>query len=97
MKVVYVASAYSGNIGANVELTKAYSRYVVSQDAIPINPILNLHGVLDEATDREKAIAIDLSLLQRCDELWVFGEPTKGMKQEIAEAKKLKVPIRYVS
>lgn len=96
-KVVYIASAYSGNIENNVELTRAYSRYAVSEEACPLNPVLNLHGVLDEGSDREKALSIDLELLHRCDELWVFGIPTKGMKREIAEAEKLKMPVRYFS
>ena len=96
-KVVYIASAYSGNIADNVELTKAYSRYAVTEGAYPLNPILNLHGVLDEGSDRETALRIDLALLHRCDELWVFGTPTKGMKREIAEAEKTKMPVRYFS
>ncbi|WP_298031034.1 DUF4406 domain-containing protein [uncultured Dysosmobacter sp.] len=96
-KVVYIASAYSGDIESNVELTKAYSRYAVSEGACPVNPILNLHGVLDEGSGREMAIAIDLVLLHRCDELWVFGTPTKGMRREIAEAEKSKMPVRYFS
>ena len=80
-----------------MELTKAYSRYAVSEGACPLNPILNLHGVLDEENSRETAIAIDLMLLRRCDELWVFGTPAKGMKREIAEAEKTKMPVRYFS
>ena len=96
-KVVYIASAYSGSIENNVELTRAYSRFAVSEGAFPLNPILNLHGVLDETDSRETALAIDLELLHRCDELWVFGTPTKGMKREIAEAEKLKMPVKYFS
>ena len=95
--VVYIASAYSGDIERNVELTKAYSRYAADAGAIPLNPILNLHGVLDERTDRAKAMEIDLSLLKRADELWVFGEPTAGMRREIAEAKKTGIPVRWIT
>lgn len=95
--IIYIASAYSGDIETNVTKTKGYSRYVIQSGCIPLNPILNLHGVLDEESDRDTAIGIDLSLLERCDELWVFGEPTAGMKKEIAEAQRQKKPIRYVT
>ena len=93
--VAYVCSPYSGDIEKNVESTKGCSRFVISRGAIPLNPVLNLHGVLSEETDRDAAIRIDLKLLERSDELWAFGEPSAGMKREIAEAKRLKLPVRH--
>lgn len=92
--IIYIASAYSGDIEGNVARTKEYSRRVIESGGVPLNPILNLHGVLDEESDRNTAIGIDLSLLRRCDELWVFGEPTAGMRKEIAEAEKIGIPIK---
>ena len=92
--VVYVASALSGDIDGNVEKTKRYSAFVAEQGACPLNPILNLHGVISEETGRDMAMAIDISLLRRCDGLWAFGEPTAGMRMEIEEAKRTGLPIR---
>lgn len=92
--IIYIASAYSGDIEANVERTKEYSRRVIQSGGVPFNPILNLHGVLDEKSDRDTAINLDLSLMKRCDELWVFGEPTAGMKIEITKAERIGMPIR---
>lgn len=34
-----------------------------------------------------------IELLRRCDEIWVFGEPSEGMRAEIEEAKSLQLPI----
>lgn len=93
--VAYIASAFSGDVPGNTKRTIEYSRFAVQQGACPINPILNLLGVLDEECDRETAMKIDLSLLGRADELWVFGIPTAGMKEEIAEAQKRGISIRY--
>ncbi len=93
--IIYIASAYSGDIDANVAKTKEYSRRVIESGGVPFNPILNLHGVLSEETDRDTAISIDLSLLERCDELWAFGEPTAGMRIEIAEAEKQGMKTRF--
>ncbi len=95
MKTVYVASAYSGDMETNVEKTKAYSRFVIRQGAVPINPILNLHGVLSEETDRRKAMNIDLHLLKLADEVWAFGDPTPGMQVELLEANALGKKVRF--
>lgn len=93
--IIYIASAYSGDIEGNVAKTKEYSRFVIRSGGVPLNPILNLHGVLDEKFDRDTAICIDLSLLKRCDELWVFGEPSVGMRKEIDAAAELGTVTRF--
>ena len=92
--IIYIASAYSGDIEANVAKTKEYSRYVIRSGGIPLNPILNLHEVLSEETDRQQSIEIDLQLLGRSDALWAFGNPSEGMKREIAAAGKAGIPVR---
>ena len=94
--IIYIASAYSGDIEANVEKTKEYSRRVIRSGGVPLNPILNLHGVLDEESDRDTAIDLDLSLMSMCDELWAFGEPTAGMKIEITGAERIGMPVKYL-
>ena len=92
--IVYVASKLSGDIELNVERTKEYSRFVIEQGGIPINPILNLCGVIDEETGRDQAMYIDIRILERADELWAFGVPSAGMLLEVEAAEKLKKPIR---
>lgn len=94
--VVYIASAYSGDIRKNTELSRKYSKFAVRMGYVPLNPILNLAGVLSDETDRDTALEIDLALLRKAaDQLFVFGEPTAGMKLEIAEAEKLNIRTRY--
>ncbi len=34
-------------------------------------------------------------LLKECSELWVFGQPSEGMKEEIELAKRIGIPVRY--
>lgn len=94
--VVYVASAFSGDITGNMERTKRYSRFVIEKGAYPINPILNLLDVISEETDREAALEIDLGILRSrgIQELWCFGEPSAGMKEEIKAAEEAGLPIR---
>ncbi len=93
--VVYIASAFSGDVPGNTIKTIEYSRFAVQKGAHPINPILNLLGVVDEERDRKTAMKIDLSILGRADELWVFGIPTAGMREEMAEAERCGIRIRY--
>ncbi|EJO23517.1 hypothetical protein HMPREF1148_2023 [Selenomonas sp. FOBRC6] len=37
---------------------------------------------------------IDLAILNYCSELWAFGEPTVGMKNEMAAAEEQGIRIR---
>ncbi len=95
--VAYIASAYSGDIEGNTEKTKAYSLFVINKGAVPINPILNLTGVLDERTERNTALGIDLAILSKADEIWIFGVPTDGMLIEIEEAGRIGKKLRWFS
>ena len=51
---------------------------------------------MDEETERELTMFMDMVLLGRCEELWVFGEKVScGMKAEIEKARKKNMPVRY--
>lgn len=49
----------------------------------------------DDREQRELGMFFALVLLGKCDELWVFGQPSEGMSREIAKAKKRGIPIKY--
>lgn len=68
----------------------------MGQDAIPLAPHLLLPLYVKEESERELAMFMDMVLLGRCDELWVFGgEASAGMCAEIAKAKRHGKKIRY--
>ena len=95
-KLVYICSKYSGDTEVNTAKAVRYSRFAVDEGVIPIAPHLLLPLYMDEETERMKAIAMDLVILGKCDELWVFGKDlSNGMKAEIKEAKRLGMFIRY--
>ena len=71
--IIYVCSPYSGDIAGNVEKAKKYSRFVVDEGGIPITPHLYMPSFLKEESERDLAIFMDLELLTRCSEVWVFG------------------------
>lgn len=95
--LVYICSPFSGDISVNIERAKKYSRYAVDSKAIPIAPHLLFPQFMDDDTERELALFMDLVLLGKCEELWVFGElVTEGMSAEIAKAKRKNMKIRYL-
>ena len=81
----------------NAKKARAYSRFVVDQGAIPIAPHLLLPQFMKEETERELAMFMDIAILSKCKELWVFGEPTAGMQSEIAYAERKEMTIKYFS
>jgi len=100
MKVVYVASPYAGDVEANTEKAIDYCTFAVSQGVIPLAPHLLFPQFLDEfdPDQRELGLTFGIVLLDKCDELWVFGdEISRGMAAEIEEAKNIGIPIEYFS
>ena len=94
-KLAYICSRYSGNTEGNAAKAVRYSRFAVDKGVIPLAPHLLLPLYMDEEKEREEAIAMDLVILERCDELWVFGEEwSAGMKAEIEAAGRLGMTIR---
>ena len=78
--IVYICSAFSGDVEGNMDKARAYSRFAVDQGVIPIAPHLLLPQYMKEETERELAMFMDIAILSKCKELWVFGSPTAGMR-----------------
>lgn len=98
MPVVYVCSPYAGDVEENIRKACAYCRYTVDQGCIPLAPHLYLPQFLDEESERELALFMDIALLSRCVELWVFGDViSAGMEKEIQYAQRKGKTIRYIN
>lgn len=94
--LVYICSPYAGDTQKNAELARKYSRFAADSGVVPIAPHLLLPQFLSEETERELAMSMNMVILGKCEELWVFGDTvTDGMAAEIKEAEKLKTKIRY--
>ena len=96
--VVYICSPFSGNVERNAENARRYCRFAVDSGYIPIAPHLLFPQFMNEndAAERSLALFMDIALLSKCAELWVFGgNITKGMRVEIERAKYKRQPIRY--
>ena len=95
MPMVYICSAYSGDVEGNTEKARRYSRFAVDAGRIPIAPHLLLPQFMEEESERELAMFMDIAILSKCRELWVFGNPTAGMLNEIAYAERKQMTIKY--
>ena len=94
--LVYVCSPFSGDTQANTEKARRCSRFAVCRGAIPITPHLLFPQFLSEDTERELAMFMDMVLLTKCEQLWVFRNAvSEGMRREIEKAKKKHMTIRY--
>ncbi len=98
---VYVASRYAGDVAQNAANAARASRYVASKKCIPIAVHLMYPQMgFDDSkpTERELCMLFGMALLAVCDELWCFtvdGVISRGMAQEIDEAKRLNIPVKY--
>ena len=98
--IVYICSPYSGDTEKNVENAKRYSRFAVDQHCLPITPHIYFTQFMDDniPAERDTAIFMNLVLMSKCAELWVFGDTvSSGMKAEIDRAKRKHMRIRYFS
>ena len=96
--LVYICSPYAGDTGTNTAKAKKYCLFAVHSHAIPLAPHLLYPQFMDETSeaDRNLGLFFGIVLLDRCQELWVFGDTVSaGMKAEINRAKRKNQPIRY--
>jgi hypothetical protein len=95
MKIAYICHAYRGDPAGNAELVRQICQELKGE-CVPLAPHLMLPSYLNDATERDLALRHCLRLVAACDEMRVFGEPTQGMRLEIAEARRLGVPVVVV-
>lgn len=96
--VVYICSPYAGDTQKHTADARRFCRFAVDSGAIPLAPHLLLPQFMDDASadERELAMFMDLVLLTKCAELWVFGDAiSPGMAREIRKAEARNMQIRY--
>ena len=75
--LVYICSPLSGDVEGNQEKAARYCRFAVDTGYIPIAPHLYFPRFMNDANPRERDLALfmDIVLLTKCAQLWVFGSP----------------------
>jgi len=63
--------------------------FCCEKGVIPVNPFLCFPYYVNHKNTRNESEALDdcTELMLRCDELWIFGELTEGVKYELEKWK----------
>ena len=105
MKLVYIASPLRGEIlsekdySKNIKKATEYCEKACSLGVLAFAPHLYFTQFYNDTIpeQREKGLEMGLSMLEKCEELWVMGKNiSQGMRGEIAHAKNLGIPIYHV-
>ncbi|WP_457945433.1 DUF7768 domain-containing protein [Caproiciproducens sp. LBM24188] len=99
MKLVYICSPLHGDMEKNIEMANQYCASAARMDVVPLAPHTIFTKYLNDNVpqQRERALAMGLALLSRCDELWVCGNViSPGMRGEIEYAKTHGIPIKHM-
>lgn len=98
-RLVYICSRYKDDPDWNVQKAQEYCREAMElwSDVLPLAPHVYFTQFLDDRVERERALglAAGISLLDMCDELWVYGldNPSVGMAAEIEHAREHGIPV----
>lgn len=98
MPLVYICSPYAGDVERNVKAAQGYCRFAVSKGYIPFAPHLLFPQFLDDkkANQRELGLFFGNVFMDKCSEMWVFGDHiSDGMETEIKRVKWKNLRLRY--
>lgn len=96
--LVYICSPYRGDTESNTTAARKYCKFAVNNNAVPIAPHLLFPQFMNDENPKERKLAMKMNMLilDKCNEVWVCGDKiSKGMKQEIKQAKRLEKKIKY--
>lgn len=89
-KVIFAAMSRN-----NFYLREYVIKYILEEGYTPTCAFMMFSYYLLDTVDRKRLIKANNDLIKRSDELWVFGEVSDGVKQEVRLAAKLGLPIKY--
>jgi len=70
-------------------------KFVLEQGMVPLNPFTSFDYFLLDTVDRNTVRAANNILVNRADELWVFGDVSDGVLAEIKQVQTQGKPIRF--
>lgn len=97
MKKIYVCSSLGEEMQESQREAEKYAAYVMERGGLPIWPLFLL-PLTDGESDEARAFIrlAGKNLLWMCDEIWVFGEMTAEMEEEIHFARQVNLSIRKI-
>src|SRR4030081_738915 len=89
-KLIYIAMS-----NRNFYWRTHVSKPVLDEGYVPINPFMLFDYYLLHTVPKQLVREAINNLLARCDEVWVFGTMSLGVKVQLGIAKRLKKPLRF--
>jgi hypothetical protein len=71
------------------------SKFLLEKDYVPLNPFMIFEYFMLDTIERDKIREANNTLVEKADELWIFGEVSNGVLAEIKLAKERQKPIKY--
>jgi hypothetical protein len=89
-KLIYIAMS-----NRNFYWRMHVSKMVLDEGYVPINPFMLFDYYLLHTVPKQLVREAINNLLSRCDEVWVFGTMSLGVKVQVGIAKRLKKALRF--
>src|SRR5258708_27442037 len=89
-KLIYIAMS-----NRNFYWRMQVSKLVLDEGYVPINPFMLFDYYLLHTVPKQLVREAINNLLARCDEVWVFGTMSLGVKLQLGIATRLKKPLRF--
>jgi hypothetical protein len=70
-------------------------KFVLDSGMVPVSPFMLFDYYLMHTVSKEIVREAMNNLLARCDEVWVFGHMSLGVKVQVGIAKRMSKPVRY--
>lgn len=70
-------------------------KYILEKGCTPTCAFMMFSYFLLDTVDRRSLICANNDLIRRSDELWVFGDISDGVVEEVKLADRIKIPVRY--
>ena len=89
-RLVYVAMS-----NRNFYWRNHIQKFVLDSGMVPVSPFMLFDYYLLHTVPKSVVREAMNNLLARCDEVWVFGRISLGVKVQIGIAKRMSKPLRY--
>ena len=70
-------------------------KFVLDSGMVPVSPFMLFDYYLMHTVNKDTVREAMNNLLVKCDECWVFGQMSLGVKVQVGIAKRLKKPLRF--
>ncbi|MGA2873319.1 MAG: hypothetical protein ABSF27_07015, partial [Candidatus Dormibacteria bacterium] len=71
------------------------TKFVLDEGRVPITPFMMFDYYLLHTVPKELVREAMNNLIARCEEMWVFGPLSLGLKVQVGIAKRMRKPVRY--